>query len=601
MMAHAAIHHPIKAPGLRRILYCIQAWLLFSLLAWSSQASADTRYSVNIDAPSSVEDLLEKHMDIMRWLNNPRMNNAEWHRLLQAAPRNIEDLLATEGYFSPSIEQSLETSTEGNSTRNRAKFTVNPGDPVTIQEVDIRFTGEITSQGSDEQPSTSELIESWTLKQDSRFSQDAWTSAKRKLLSGLMLRRYPNARITNSKAEIDATNNKAKLVVEIDSGAPFRFGGLEVNGLQRYPRSLVENINPIKPGEPYSQARLLFFQSELQASGYFSNVEVTSRTDDADPEAAPIVVNVTELQSVQIGIGVGASTNTGARTTLTYQDLNLFDRGWRFTNTLKIEQKAQSLNSLIRLPTDQNGYRDSFNADLNRLDIEGQTTSTLGTGVKRSWGPRSFEQTVGAAYLLEHVAIDGSESQNNYAATISYGITLRRIDNELNPTRGYLFNALFTSAPLDVMATGKFLQSYAKTQAYYPLTRSTQLITRLEGGIVSGADNAPATYLFRAGGDQSVRGYAYQSLGVADGDAVIGGRYLVTGSIEVIQWLTSSWGAAVFVDFGNAANTTRDLKPVYGYGLGARFKSPAGPIGVDIARGQETGEYRLHFNLGVVF
>ncbi len=600
-MAHAAIHHPIKAPSLYRIFYCMQAWLVFSLLAWSSQASADTRYSVNIDAPSSVEDLLEKHMDIMRWLNNPRMNNAEWHRLLQAAPRNIEDLLATEGYFSPSIEQSLETSTEGNSTRNRAKFTVNPGDPVTIQEVDIRFTGEITSQGSDEQPSTSELIESWTLKQDSRFSQDAWTSAKRKLLSGLMLRRYPNARITNSKAEIDATNNKAKLVVEIDSGAPFRFGGLEVNGLQRYPRSLVENINPIKPGEPYSQARLLFFQSELQASGYFSNVEVTSRTEDADPEAAPIVVNVTELQSVQIGIGVGASTNTGARTTLTYQDLNLFDRGWRFTNTLKIEQKAQSLNSLIRLPTDQNGYRDSFNADLNRLDIEGQTTSTLGTGVKRSWGPRSFEQTVGAAYLLEHVAIDGSESQNNYAATISYGITLRRIDNELNPTRGYLFNALFTSAPLDVMATGKFLQSYAKTQAYYPLTRSTQLITRLEGGIVSGADNAPATYLFRAGGDQSVRGYAYQSLGVADGDAVIGGRYLVTGSIEVIQWLTSSWGAAVFVDFGNAANTTRDLKPVYGYGLGARFKSPAGPIGVDIARGQETGEYRLHFNLGVVF
>ncbi len=601
MMAHAAIHHPIKAPSLYRIFYCMQAWLVFSLLAWSSQASADTRYSVNIDAPSSVEDLLEKHMDIMRWLNNPRMNNAEWHRLLQAAPRNIEDLLATEGYFSPSIEQSLETSTEGDSIRNRAKFTITPGDPVTIQEVDIHFTGEITSQGSDEQPSTSELIASWTLKQDSRFSQDAWTSAKRKLLSGLMLRRYPNARITNSKAEIDATNNKAKLVVEIDSGAPFRFGGLEVNGLQRYPRSLVENINPIKPGEPYSQARLLFFQSELQASGYFSNVEVTSRTEDADPEAAPIVVNVTELQSVQIGIGVGASTNTGARTTLTYQDLNLFDRGWRFTNTLKIEQKAQSLNSLIRLPTDQNGYRDSFNADLNRLDIEGQTTSTLGTGVKRSWGPRSFEQTVGAAYLLEHVAIDGSESQNNYAATISYGITLRRIDNELNPTRGYLFNALFTSAPLDVMATGKFLQSYAKTQAYYPLTRSTQLITRLEGGIVSGADNAPATYLFRAGGDQSVRGYAYQSLGVADGDAVIGGRYLVTGSIEVIQWLTSSWGAAVFVDFGNAANTTRDLKPVYGYGLGARFKSPAGPIGVDIARGQETGEYRLHFNLGVVF
>ncbi|MCB5189451.1 autotransporter assembly complex protein TamA [Methylobacillus arboreus] len=573
-------------------------WLL--LISQTSHA-AETRYSVEIEAPSSVDDLLEEHLEIMRWLKSPRMTTAEWHRLVQATPRNIEDLLATEGYFSPSIEQTLDSSTEGNIIRRRAKFSVKPGDPATIQDIDIRFNGDITSQASGETPDPVTLTENWSLKQGMRFSQDRWASAKRGLLSGLMLNRYPNAKITSSKAEIDAASNQVKLRVEINSGAPFRFGGLEVNGLQRYPRSLVENINPIKPGETYSQTRLLFFQSELQASGYFSNVEVTSRTDNADPEAAPIVVNVTEMQAMQIGIGVGASTNTGARTTLTYQDLNLFNRGWRFTNTFRLEQKAQSLNSLIRLPTDRNGYRDSLNADLNRIDIEGQTISTFGTGVKRSWGPRSFEQTIGAGYLLEHVAVDGSESQNNYAATISYGITLRRTDNELNPTRGYLFNAQFTSAPLDIMANGTFLQSYAKAQAYYPITRSTQLVTRLEGGIVSGADSAPATYLFRAGGDQSVRGYAYQSLGVPDGDAVIGGRYLVTGSIEVIQWLTESWGAAVFVDFGNAANTTRDLKPVYGYGLGARFKSPAGPIGVDIAHGQETGEYRLHFNLGVTF
>ncbi|ABE50087.1 surface antigen (D15) [Methylobacillus flagellatus KT] len=601
MMAFAAIDYFFKAPGLHRCFPMIQAWLLLILLSWQGQAVADTRYSVDIDAPSAVEDLLEKHMEIMRWLDNPRMNNAEWHRLLQAAPRNIEDLLATEGYFSPEIKQQLETSREGENVRHRATFTIVPGNPVTVDIVDIRFTGDVTQQDAGAEPAPDKLIEGWPLKRDMRFSQDAWASAKRSLLRGLMLQRYPNARITSSKAEIDAASNKARLRVEIDSGAPFRFGGLEVNGLQRYPRSLVENMNPIKPGETYSQARLLFFQSLLQASGYFGNVEVTSHTEDADPEAAPIVVTVTELQSVQVGVGVGASTNTGARTTLSYQDLNLFNRGWRFTNTLKIEQKAQSLNSLVRLPTDKNGYRDSFNADLNRIDIEGQTISTLGSGVKRAWGPRSFEQTIGAAYLLEHLAIDGSDSENNYAATVSYGITLRRTDNELNPTRGYLLNALFTSAPLDVMATGKFLQSYVKTQIYYPLTRRTQLITRFEGGIVSGANNAPATYLFRAGGDQSVRGYAYQSLGVADGDAVIGGRYLATGSIEIIQWLTESWGAAAFVDFGNAANSTRDLKPVYGYGLGARFKSPAGPIGIDIARGQETGEYRLHFNLGVTF
>jgi translocation and assembly module TamA len=108
-------------------------------------------------------------------------------------------------------------------------------------------------------------------------------------------------------------------------------------------------------------------------------------------------------------------------------------------------------------------------------------------------------------------------------------------------------------------------------------------------------------FLFRAGGDQSVRGYAYDSLGVKKDGAIVGGRYMATGSFEVVQWLTGRWGAAAFVDFGNASNTFEELSPVYGYGLGLRIKSPIGPLGADVAYGQETGEYRLHLNLGVVF
>jgi translocation and assembly module TamA len=151
------------------------------------------------------------------------------------------------------------------------------------------------------------------------------------------------------------------------------------------------------------------------------------------------------------------------------------------------------------------------------------------------------------------------------------------------------------------LSDGKFLQSYLRAQAYYPITKSTQLITRLELGMVSGSQSVPATYLFRTGGDQSVRGYAFQSLGVDNGTAIIGGRVLATGSAEVIQWFSQSWGAAVFVDFGNAADKWQDYKPAYGYGLGARWKSPAGPLGLDIAHGEGTGKYRLHFNLGIVF
>jgi translocation and assembly module TamA len=111
----------------------------------------------------------------------------------------------------------------------------------------------------------------------------------------------------------------------------------------------------------------------------------------------------------------------------------------------------------------------------------------------------------------------------------------------------------------------------------------------------------PSTFLFRAGGDQSVRGYGYQTLGVKEGVATVGGRYLATASAELQYWFKPPWGMAVFYDAGNAADRVADLRPKVGYGVGARWRSPAGPINVDIAYGQAERQVRLHFSLGFTF
>lgn len=573
------------------------------LLFWGVAAqSAENNYQVEIEAPSPLNTLLQKHLDIIKWRDNPRMSLNEWQRLTAAAPQQIKDLLATEGYFSPAINTKL---SQQNGSRV-AKFSVDPGKPVMIADIDIQFNGDITQQPNKEIPSIQKLRDSWTLKTGSRFRQDEWSQAKRSLLTNLLLDRYPNASIHNSKATIDPDKQTASLMIEIDSGSSIHFGGLKIEGLKRYPASIIENLNPIKTGSVYSQSQLLTFQTRLQESGYFRSAEVSAdtKTIDANGEPvthAPVKVVVDENHAIKVGIGAGYSTNTGARTQLSVDDLNLFNNGWRLASSLKLEQKAQVLTGEIRLPPTKQGYRDSMNAKIDHTSIEGQATTTSQIGIKRAWGARKREQYVAANLLSEHVNLDGAPSASNYATTLAYGITLRRTNSELAPTKGYLFNAQFTGAPLASLADGTFVQSYIKTQGYYPITNSTQLIARAELGMVNGKNNTPAAYLFRAGGDQSVRGYAYQSLGVTEGDATVGGRYLATGSVEVVQWLTQQWGAALFFDFGNAANRMQDLDPVYGYGLGARWKSPVGPIGADIAYGQETGEYRMHFNIGVAF
>jgi translocation and assembly module TamA len=568
------------------------------LLFWTLPVLADsTQYQVEIEAPTEIKELLQKHLDMVKWRDNPRMNPAEWQRLYLLAPQNIKNLVATEGYFSPKISPSLENK-NGVFT---AKFAVDSGSPVLISDVDLKFTGDINQQQIDDKTSIPKLRDAWLLKTGEPFRQDDWDQAKRKLLTTLLVERFPNATISNSRAEVNLENQTVALTVEIDSGSVITFGETTIEGLERYPASVVENLNPIKPSSIYNQSDLLTFQARLQESGYFQSVAVSADTQLADSNIAPIKVTVVENRSVKMGIGAGYSTNTGARTQLTYDDLNILNRGWRLISSLKLEQKAQSIGGEIKLPVTSKGYRDSFNASLNRSAIEGQTLTTSQVGVKRAWGPRKREQYIGSSYLVEQQDVDGGESTTKKVGVLSYGITLRRTDNELSPTRGYLFNAQFSGAPLDALSDGKFLQSYFKTQAYYPITRNTQLIGRAEFGMVNGKNSAPEAFLFRAGGDQSVRGYAFQSLGINEGDAIVGGRYLATGSVEVVQWLTNQWGAAAFVDFGNAANRIQDLDPVYGYGLGARWKSPIGPIGADIAYGEATSKYRLHFNIGVAF
>lgn len=581
-------------------------WVYLTLLLCGGVAYADElpkqRYQVEIEAPAPLKTLLQKHLEMIKLRENPRMTPAEWQRLALSAPQNIKDLLATEGFFSPIITPLLTTQNNA----SIATFTVEPGTPILIQQVALKFTGDIMQQPNKEQPDIQKLRDDWLLKSGMQFRQEDWGQAKRNLLAALLIQRYPNATISKSSASINVESNTAALMVEVDSGSAVHFGRLSIEGLKRYPESIVENLNPIKPGSVYSQSQLLTFQSRLQESRYFRSAEViadtkTTNADGSPLTNAPIKVVVDENQAIKMGVGLGYSTNTGERAQLTFDDLNLFNLGLRMTSSLKLEQKAQVLAGEVRLPPTKQGYRDSINASMNHTSIEGQAITSTQAGIKRAWGSRKREQYVGANLLTEQVKLDGAESSSNYAATLAYGITLRRIDHDLNPTRGYLLNVQFAGAPLASLATGNFLQSYVKTQGYYPISASTQLIARAEIGMVNGKNSAPAAFLFRAGGDQSVRGYGYQSLGVVEGDAIVGGRYLATGSVEVVQWLTPQWGAAMFVDFGNAANTLQDLKPVYGYGLGARWKSPVGPIGADIAYGQATDEYRMHFNIGVAF
>src|SRR6185295_15005004 len=182
-----------------------------------------------------------------------------------------------------------------------------------------------------------------------------------------------------------------------------------------------------------------------------------------------------------------------------------------------------------------------------------------------------------------------------------YRFAFQRTDNFNAPREGYLGTASAGFAPSGV-STQQFARVHAKASLLQPLGRDDLLI-RGELGTVFAESRAgiPSTFLFRTGGDTTVRGYAFESIGVREGDAIVGGRYVAVASVEATHWVGPNWGVAVFVDAGDAWDDRGAFDPALGYGVGGRVRTPIGPIRVDVAYGQREHKVRLHFSIGYTF
>ena len=580
-------------------------------------------YKVSIVAPSSVEKLLEDNLDLMRFRGNAHIDKEQLARLVRAAPDQVKTLVATAGFYTPQVSAQIDSGT-GTPT---VVVTVESGEPVLVGSVDVQLQGfgkqgdsaaAVAAPAAAEPFDANGLKAGWSLKEGQVFRQADWELAKRNLLRQVVQTRYPRAQLSESLATVDPETHRAALRVVLDSGPEMRFGALRIEGLKRYPATIVRNLNPIKPGDYYNEAALQSYQSRLQDTGYFSSVEVSADLSGvleqqigAPATAAPagmaplpplpLLVRVTESKLKNVSAGLGYSTNTRNRAQLSFDDLNLF--GLKFKSALTLETLRQTAHGDFYFPTTAQGYNDSIGASFERNDIEGETTSVSKVAAKRAWGSPLLERSLTLEFLKEVQSVAGVPKTQSKSLPLTWGITMRRLDNLLFPTRGFVFSTQLGAAPLPILTDEAFVRAATRVVYYHPLGKHGIAILRAEGGALASKEKAgvPDVYLFRAGGDQSVRGYAYQELGVQEGTATVGGRYLATGSAEYQYWLTPTWGAATFYDAGNAADTFRHLHPKSGYGIGVRYKSPVGPINVDVAYGHAVQKYRLHFSLGFTF
>ena len=642
-MTLATSDRTIAAPGRLRILAQI-VLSVYVVLGAQAALAQGINYNVRIDAPGQLDDLLEDNLDLLRWRGNSRVDLEQLQRLVRDAPEQARTLIATEGYYSPQISAGLDTS----GGTPVARIIVEPGEPTVVADVDLVLQGFVPFEEGGAPYDAAALRNRWSLPVGARFRQADWEAAKRDLLRQVMQSRFPRAQLVETSATVDPDTRRASLRVVIDSGPEMRFGELRIRGLKRYPPTVITNLNKIKPGDEYSEAALQALQSRLQETGYFSTVEVSADmravlaaelkemkedNDDAAPAAQadgatppladtptvpgqaatgvkpptpgptvlPVLVRVTENKQKNVEVGLGFSTNTGARAQLSYDDLNVF--GKRMKSDIIYEQKRQSARADFYWPTTPDGYNDSVGGGIEREDVRGEVTTTASVSARRAWGTPELDRSLTLEVLAEKREVAGLENTYSKSIPLTYSVTRRKLDNLILPTRGYALNWQVGVAPLPLFTDEKFIRAYTRGVYYRPVGESGTLILRGElGGVFSkDKEGVPSSFLFRAGGDQSVRGYGYQQLGVREGEAIVGGRYLLTAGAEYQYWFRPPWGVAVFYDAGNAGDKFGDLHPKSGYGIGARWRSPVGPINVDVAYGHAVKKARLHFSLGFTF
>lgn len=552
--------------------------------------------AVELQVPDALRPLLEKHLDFLELAPSQLLDAGGRVALMRRARKEIREMLATEGYFSPTIERKdLED--------GRLLVVVTPGGRTHISSVDLRFTGDLTGGEGDRPARLAALRNAWGLQAGQPFRQADWDAAKQRLLDALSTREYAAASIVDSQAVINPDTASAELKVEVDSGPVFRFGPMEVSGLADYDASLVERYRPPERGEPYSQDRLLRFQTALQNTSYFASVVVDIDRSTPTPEAVPVRVTVIEAKPRRIGFGSGISSNTGYRVETSYRDAHFMGQPWTLVSGVRVEQRRQLGYADVFLPPSLSGHLDSFGVLAEHTNISGLQTQRQSIGVVRTIPRGSMENRLALNFQHEILTPEGSLRSSRSALTANWSWTYRAVDNILDPRHGQVVNFQLGGASRAFLSDRNFVRLYGRYQHFFPVAERDVLILRAEGGMTVAAsrDGVPQDFLFRTGGAQTVRGYAYQSLGVTEGSATVGGRYLAVTSAEYVHWYEGNWGVAAFVDAGNANDERELFKMNLGYGFGPRWRSPAGPIAVDLAYGQSDHRVRLQFAVAIAF
>jgi translocation and assembly module TamA len=570
--------------------------LIFIISLLTNVAIGEEKNQIIVNFSSEQDELL----DIIKSLVTTTQlscDSAKW-KVNQSLHDDIEDIqqaVHAYGYYHLQLQRSV---TQKNNCW-LVDIKVLEGPRTHFKEIDVVIEGQ-----AKEDKDFIKSIQTDSIQIGEPLLHRRYEELKKGIESIAAKRGYFDGRFSKKQLKIDAKNNTAVIKLHYVSGDRYHFGEI-ITEQDALNDELFNKYIKMEPGKPFDDNQLVTTYQNLSSSGFFSIVDITPILAERANTKVPIIIKASKSKPKSYSIGIGASTDIGPHIRATHENRLVNKRGHSYRAELSLSPVISNANFSYRILGDkpQTDFYE-FSTQAIHENTDTSTSDTFNLAASRSELIRNdWTRLISLQYSLDDFDV-GEDNDTTMLLRPTLGFSKTQANSILRPTKGYRLNLEVTGAHTGLLSDINFIQTQFNTKFIASFTRSLRWLSRLDIGYteVDNFSELPSNLRFFAGGDSSIRGYDFESLGPEDdaGD-VVGGEALIIGSVEFDYLFTSNWSGALFVDAGNAFNDDQiDLN--VGAGFGVRWQSPIGPIRVDIGFPVDDPDaddtWRLHFSLG---
>lgn len=568
--------------------------LLLVILFFSSVTLAAKPLSYKIKGLSkSLQQNATLYLDALPTIKPGQFDD---HRL--EIKEAIKKSLMALGYYQPSIKL------HRNKKRpNQLIITISPGQPIIIGSIQIELEGH-----ANKDPVFKKLIKKSSLKVGNVLNDGDYESLKAGLHDLALTQGYFDAELTEHQIKVYPDKHTAEIILTMKSGRRYLFGPVIYDAsIDEATRELLNSTINFERGQKYHSEKLNQLNINFSATGYFKSIEVRPLKNKAIDGEVPIFINVVPKTAWELESGIGFSTNEGPRISLGIDKPWVNEKGHSFTSDIKASHKVHELSSRYKIPYGNplleyysldSGYQRTMVQDTNSKRV----SASINKWKKR---PDNWDQDFFIRADYEYYT-QGLQDSSNFLLIPGMSFDRRRaVGKPMDPRSGHVYNIKIETSAKAWQSDTDFIKVWGRAKWLTTVFKRHRFIGRVEQGViwVDKIKNIPPSIRFFTGGDQTIRGYKYDSISPRDSsDQLVGGQYLSVASIEYDYEIVDNWRIAFFVDKGTVTNSYKKdrVKWKTGIGPGIRWVTPLGPLKLDLAFAisKPDSPWRAHFSIG---